>query len=152
LVDWYEEFDARTGHYEKKQTRASLPDGLARWLNPDSWRLWSSVCNKLRYDLDTHGLKIFFDRGKHDNLRAKWRYRLQGKNRTDYMEISESPKTMNAYDQPPDQVPEWVIQLVQRNYEYYLTAEWQSWFGPKIQRKRESIIVDYLQRIISERQ
>jgi len=99
----------------------------------------------MRREIDTNELKIFFDPLSANELRAKWRYRVQGKTRTDYLTtIPDVADSRNIIDENPDTITTHIIDLVRHNRDYHLTAEWRKWLGRKMQRKREKIIFSLL--------
>jgi len=148
LVDSYEEFDVALGQYNRKEVRTELPPQLAQRVTEESRTQLAQYCSVLRHELDQGGLKLFFDPVGRGSLRPKWRYRLTGRTHTDYVTVEDDIDIRaDSYDHNPDSVPSWIMQLVQHDYRYHLTPEWRSWFGRKMQRKREEIIIGKLMEI-----
>ncbi len=149
LIDNYEELNRITRQYIKKQEILPLPATMSRFLQNASMAELENMCNSVRHELEQTGLKIFFDPSRDGELRPKWRYRVRSQTMTDYMLATpESRDAEDAYDENPNQVPYRIIQLVKRNYQYHMTPEWKIWFGRKVQRKREQIILDIIQKNI----
>ncbi|MFC1638969.1 hypothetical protein ACFL26_01715 [Patescibacteria group bacterium] len=132
LFDVFDEFDPLAGGHVRRERRTSivLPPDLSE--NPLAV---AERCAALRRELDRSGVKIFFDRGR-DSARPKpkWRYRLGGRLRTDY--ISPAPGASDDADTMPAEL----IEFVESHPDYYRMRHWLSWFGRMIQRKREEVI------------
>jgi hypothetical protein len=143
LIDNYDELDFVSRQYVRREAVVLLPSPLAEAkLEAMSLKRIESLCNGLRNRLDRHGIKIFFD-SVDGELRPKWRYRLPDGTRTDHMKVV-ADSAPDAYEEDSVLVPLRVIQLVRRNSQYHAMPEWKVWFGRKMQRKREEIMLDYL--------
>ncbi|MFH2062619.1 MAG: hypothetical protein ABIJ46_00485 [bacterium] len=147
LVDRYEEYDYAAGRYVAKECRTQLrpeeghPVGYA--LADDRARSeLAARLSELRREVDAAGMKIFFDPQPDGGLRPKWRYRCGGRWRTELMRVIDEPDAEDPYRGDPDAIPSELLRLVMADCRYYLTAEWNSWFGRRMQRKRELVVLD----------
>ncbi|MFH1047735.1 MAG: hypothetical protein V1738_05505 [Patescibacteria group bacterium] len=151
LIDKYEELDFKTRSYIYKEDVLRLPacikpQNIASHLND-----LTAVCNSLRQELEQCGLKIFFDPAPNEELRPKWRYRLNGQIKTDYMTIAiDSNQPSDSYEEDSNQLPQKILQLVRRDNAYHTTLDWKLWFGRKMQKKREEIIISSLFELSSK--
>jgi len=137
VVDIFDEFNLVTDEYERKRepTRIYLPEGVGQE--------FIAACTEVRRELDQFGLKIFFDAVSGEGqIRPKWRYRLDGRMRTDFARVCpETDGHRDPYESDPDVVPLEIAALVNSDREYYRSREWKEWFGRKLQRKREQVVV-----------
>jgi len=137
IVDIFDEFNLVTDEYERRRepTRIRIPDGAGQE--------FIAACTEIRRELDRYGLKIFFDSADVEGfVRPKWRYRLDGRMCTDFARVCpETDDGRDPYESDPDVVPIEIADLVSSDREYYRSREWKEWFGRKLQRKREQIVV-----------
>jgi hypothetical protein len=134
VYDIFDEFNPVTDEYERKRevTSIDVPAGLGQE--------FISACTAIRREIDRFGMKMFFDNiGSYGKTHPKWRYRLSGRLRTDFVRVADEDHE-DPYDGDPDSVPVGIVEMVRADREYYRKKDWKIWFGRKLQRKREDVI------------
>ncbi len=126
--------DDRAGGYREGEieTSITLTKKLAAKIGSDenASKAVEQRCDDLRRALDRKGVKVFFDRPRDtDKLYPKWKYELE----------EGQPQQERILDVPP-----FIIEMVRTKRDYYDTEEYKAWYGPLMQRKRETIISEKL--------
>lgn len=136
VIDIFDEFNPIIDEYERKREATSI-DVPAQF-----GQKFVQLCTEVRRELDRFGLKIFFDPpGAGGGIRPKWRYKLGGRMRTDFAEVTDgTAEECDPYESDPDVVPADIVEMVRADREYYRRKEWKDWFGRKLQRKREEVV------------
>lgn len=134
VTEDYDEWDTATEKYVRRTTKTTIvpPPDIAEKIaaDPAEADRFMRVIDGLRKDIDTRGVKMFFDRPKDDAEKVfpKWKWFVGGK--------KFDPAV------PAEEIPEEIIALVKADPQYHKKPEWTKWFGKKMQKKREDVIAE----------
>lgn len=134
VTEDYDEWDATAEKYVRRTTKTTIvpPPDVAKKIaaNAAEAERFVRTIDGLRKDIDTRGVKMFFDRPKDDaeKIFPKWKWFVGGK--------KFDPAV------PLEEIPEEIIALVKADPQYHKKPEWTKWFGKKMQKKREDVIAE----------